>query len=281
MKRTFTLITSTLLALGVFALPAFASDNATGALGKDPTTLNGSKYECTLSNPQMTISDGSEYGNVKLKTDPGHLKFDVNSGGDRGYWNDAYLVSGYNPNGYDSTSCNGWGHGDSYDLPVKATDAGNLVASLHVHTVSGFKGDAGYDIWITAPGTGHTASDEEAKTTSTEIMVWLNSPGIDRGGYTQYGSIKRSGVNWQIFGYTGHRAGHRWDYIVFASSTATSRTYDHTWKGIYLEQLINVAAGRGWITGGAVLQSVDAGFEWYEDPSGGTQVEGYNLTSVK
>jgi hypothetical protein len=71
-----------------------------------------------------------------------------------------------------------------------------------VHTAAGFEGDAGFDIWLTGPGTltgyGTTAKMEEASVSTTEVMVWLNSPGIDRGGHDSLGYRTVEGRKWDV-----------------------------------------------------------------------------------
>lgn len=275
-------------ALGLAAAvpsPALAgSNNVTATKGSDPTVLTGNQYECTLTSPQMTVNDGSEHGNVKLYTAPGANRFDVNVGGTRGYWNDAYLVEGNNPDGYSSEQCDGWGYGTADTVPVNSGRAGSLTATITMHTVNGFKGDAGFDIWLTGPSTagktGLTTADEEASTSTTEIMVWLNSPGIDRGQYDSLGYRYVDGRWWDVLYYTGHRADHPWNYIVFAAPLATSSAHTFTDHNIHLSTLIRYAADKGWVKTGSILQSIDAGFEWYEDTTGGTQIESYSLTGV-
>lgn len=257
-----------------------SSNNVTGKDGHVPSVLTGSQYECARTNPEMTVNDGSEHGTVKLFTDPGHLKLDINSS-PQGAWQDAYISSGNNPDGYDSAQCNWLGVGKGYVVPVAEPSAGTLTASIQLHTVAGFAGDAGFDIWLTAPGThtgyGTTAKMEEASSGSTEVMVWLNSPGIDRGEYTSLGYRKIDGREWDVL-YTGL---HPWRTVVFAAPLATSKAVTVTDHTIHLATLIQYATNLGLVKKGAELQAVDAGFEWYDDPTGGTQVESYSLTGVK
>jgi hypothetical protein len=261
------------------AAPA-PSNNVTRKNGSVPAALTGNQYECTRTNPEMTVNDGSETGTVHLATSPGHLKFDIKSS-PQGAWQDAYLVAGNNPDGYDSAQCN-WlnvGRGDAIPVPVGA--AGTMTASITLHTVAGFAGDAGFDIWLTGPGKdtgyGTTAKMEEGSTESTEVMVWLNSPGIDRNEYNSLGEQEIDGREWDVL-YT---ALHPWRTVVFASPLATSKAVTVTDKNVHLFTLIRYAADHGLVKTGAELQAVDAGFEWYEDPTGGTQVEAYTLTGVK
>ena len=129
-------------------IAAGKSKNVTGKDGRVPSTLAGDQYECTRTNPEMTIVDDSERGTVWLGTDPGHLKFDVKSSPQRS-WEDAYISAGNNPDGYDSAQCNWLGVGKGYVIPVPAGGSGTLTASIKLHTVAGFAGDAGFDIWLT------------------------------------------------------------------------------------------------------------------------------------
>ncbi len=108
-------------------------------------------------------------------------------------------------------------------------------------------------------------------------MVWLNSSGINRGSYHSLGYHVIDGRRWDVL-YTGL---HPWQTVVFAAPLATSRAVTVTDHNIHLFTLIRYAADHGLVETGAELQAVDAGFEWYEDPTGGTQVEGYRLTGVK
>ena len=256
------------------------SKNVTGKDGRVPSTLVGDQYECARTNPEMTIVDDSERGTVRLGTDPGHLKFDIKSS-PQGSWEDAYISAGNNPDGYDSAQCNWLGVGKGYVIPVPAGKAGTLTASIQFHTVAGFAGDAGFDIWLTGPGQytgyGTTAAMEEASSSATEVMVWLNSPGIDRHEYQSLGYRVIDGRSWEVL----YSLAHRWRYVVFAAPLATSKAVTVTAHNIKLFDLIRFAADHGLVKTGAELQAVDAGFEWYEDPAGGTQVEGYSLTGVK
>jgi hypothetical protein len=260
--------------------PAPPSNNVTSKNGRVPSVLVGDQYECGRTNPEMTVNDGSEKGEVRLDTDPGHLKFDVKSS-PQGYWQDAYISAGNNPDGYDSAQCNWIGVGKGYVIPVPVGRAGTLTASIKVHTVAGFAGDAGFDIWMTGPGKdtgyGTTAGMEEASSSTTEVMVWLNSPGINRGGYHSLGYRYIDGRWWDVL-YT---ALHPWRTVVFASPLATSKAATITDNNIHLSTLIRFAADHGLVKTGAELQAIDAGFEWYEDPTGGTQIEGYRLTGVR
>jgi hypothetical protein len=256
------------------------SKNVTGKDGHTPSTLVGDQYECSRTNPEMTIVDDSERGTVRLRTSPGHLTFDVNSS-PGGSWEDAYISAGNNPDGYDSAQCNWLGVGKGYVIPVNAGGAGTLTASIKLHTVAGFAGDAGFDIWLTGPGQhlgyGTTASMEEASSSSSEVMVWLNSPGINRGEYHSLGYRVIDGRSWEVL----YADPHPWRYVVFAAPLATSKAVTITDHNINLFDLIRFAADHGLVKTGAELQAVDAGFEWYEDPTGGTQVEAYSLTGVK
>ena len=58
-------------------------------------------------------------------------------------------LGGNNPDGYDSAQCNWLGVGKGYVIPVPAGRSGTLTASIKLHTVAGFAGDAGFDIWLT------------------------------------------------------------------------------------------------------------------------------------
>lgn len=260
----------------VLAADPPASNNVTV---QDPTVLTGNQYECSRTSPEMTTNDGSEAGSVKLGTEPGRLKFDIKSSPD-GYWQDAYISAGNNPDGYDSAQCNWIGVGKGYDVPIPEGRAGTLTASIRLHTVAGFAGDAGFDIWMTGPGIdagwGTTAAMEEASSSTTEVMVWLNSPGINRAEYDSLGYQEIDGRSWDVL-YTGL---HPFRTVVFAAPLATSNAATLTDHDIPLSTLIKYAADHGLVKTGAELQAVDAGFEWYEDPTGGTQVEGYSLTGV-
>ncbi len=192
-------------------IAAGKSKNVTGKDGRVPSTLAGDQYECTRTNPEMTIVDDSERGTVRLGTDPGHLKWDVKSS-PQGSWEDAYISAGNNPDGYDSAQCN-----------------------------------------------------------------WLNSPGIDRRVYQSFGYHVIDGRLREVL----YSLAHRWRYVVFAAPLATSKAVTVTDRNIGLFDLIRFAADHGLVKTGAELQGVNAGFEWYEDPAGGTQVEGYSLTGVK
>jgi hypothetical protein len=60
---------------------------------------------------------------VRLRTDPGHLKFDITSS-PGGHWEDAYFSTGNNPYGYDSAQCDWIGVGKGYRITVPAAKAG-------------------------------------------------------------------------------------------------------------------------------------------------------------
>jgi len=44
-------------------------------------------------------------------------------------------------------------------VPIPVGKAGPLTASIQLHTVAGFEGDAGFDIWLTGPGPAHRLRD--------------------------------------------------------------------------------------------------------------------------
>src|SRR6202000_2422239 len=139
----------------------------------------------------------------------------------------------------------------------------------------------GFAIWRTARGQytgyGTTAAMEESSRNTTEVMVWLNSPGIDRNEYHPLGYRVIDGRSWEVL-YT---LGHTWRYVVFAAPLATSKAVTITDHNIKLFDLIRFAADYGLVKQGAELQAIAACFEWYEDPTGGTQVEASSLTGVK
>jgi len=60
---------------------------------------------------------------------------------------------------------------------------------------------------------------EESSSNTTEVMVWLNSPGIDRNEYHSLGYRVIDGRSWEVL-YT---LAHRWRYVVFAAPLATSK----------------------------------------------------------
>jgi hypothetical protein len=260
------------------------SHNVTGKNGKVPSVLRGDQYECDRTNPEMTTIDDSEYGSVLLRTDPGHLKFDIAAAPKAYYWQDAYISAGNNPDGYNSAGCDWIGVGKGYQIPVPANKAGTLTASIKLHTATGFEGDAGFDIWLTAPGThtghGTTSREEEASAGTTEIMVWLNSPNIDRGGYDSLGYRTVDGRRWDVLYETGSPR-HKWTTVIFATSLATSKAATVSDRDIHLSTLIRFAASHGWVKTRAELQAIDAGFEWYHDPDNGTHIQSYSLTGVR
>lgn len=290
-------IVAALIAIFMTVRPSGASgiitpmENITQTVGSDPTTLTGDQYECTLTNPQYTTNVGAENGFVKVYTRPGSTFMDVNKPGSGG-WNDAYETAGVNPAGYDSTRCDNWGYGKSYKFPVKLTDMGGLdINKVTMHTVKGFEGDAGIDMWISP---SHGKTDEGVLWNSgwvtskmlqhsadvTEIMVWLNSPGIWREQYQSLGWVTIGTRVWQVLYYDGHRARHPWNYIVFAAPLATDHTATFTDRNLSLAPLIWFAASKGWITKNALLQAVDVGFEWYRSPRGGTQIRSLVTSDV-
>jgi hypothetical protein len=82
-------------------IAAGKSKNVTGKDGRVPSTLAGDQYECTRTNPEMTVVDDSERGTVRLGTDPGHLKFDIKSS-PQASWEDAYISAGIDRSEYHS-----------------------------------------------------------------------------------------------------------------------------------------------------------------------------------
>ena len=105
---------------------------------------------------------------------------------------------------------------------------------------------------------------EESSSNTTEVMVWLNSPGINRHEYHSLGYRVIDGRSWEVL-YT---LAHLWRYVVFAAPLATSKAVTITDHNIKLFDLIRFAADHGLVKKGAELQAVDAGFEGYEDPHG-------------
>ncbi len=262
-----------------------SSHNVTnkGPGNSDPTELVGKQYECTMTDPEMTLTDDSENGTVSLISSPGSSSFSIASGGSLDYWNDAYLSTGNNSYGYNSAECNNYG-GHSLAFPVSYANLPGLSASTTMSTGNGFKGDAGFDIWLTGNGQydswGTTSKDIQGSENSTEVMVWLNSPGIDRGGYTKIGKETIGGITWNVFYYNKHRANHLWNYVVFATDDVNSSATTFTYQNIPLASMIGFTISKGLAESDPVVQSVNAGFEWSADPSSGTGVHSYSLSET-
>lgn len=254
------------------AHPTYAgSHNLTANI---PTVvLSSGDYACTLTNPQYTA-----YSSDATVIDHPHTtNLDLNA--TFNYWSDAYLITGYNPAGYDSDRCAAYGYGRSQRLPVAEGAAGTIPASISLYTNRSFIGNGGWDIWATLNPAAHTAAEETSSGNNTEIMVWVTHPGLADllgsyyEGYPVMHNVRIDGRYWDVI-HTGRSSWKPWEYVAFATPSANQGNF--TMKNVHLGVLLRWAADRGWIRKGATIQAIDAGFEGAET-TGGTGIKSYSL----
>lgn len=251
--------------------PAAGSHNLTA---NTPTVVLGSgDYACTLTNPQYTAYSSD----ATVVAHPHTTSLDMNATSNE--WSNAYLTTGYNPEGYDSQRCDAYGYGKSLRLPVSAGRAGTIPASISLYTNSNFVGNGGWDIWATLSPSAHTAAEETSSGNNTEIMVWVTHPGLGDllGDYYEGNpvmhNVRIDGRYWDVL-HSGRTSWKPWQYVAFATPSANQGNF--TMNNVHLGVLLRWAADRGWIRKGATIQAIDAGFEGNES-TGGTKIKSYSL----
>ncbi len=260
-------VCAALVAVFAVAAPAYAG-NVTPA---HRTVLTPGQYACTLANPQYTVyARGS-----KVVLHEHANKFDMNASYQQ--WANSYLITGYNPASYNSQSCDAYGYGRAQPLPLPVSKAGPLTTSIHLRTRGDFTGDGGYDVWLTRSPAAHSYQDMTSSPDNTELMVWVEHPGIGIGDYYCGISVAHNvhvdGRNWDIL-HAGRTRWHRWEYLVFATEGVNRG--DFTMRNIHLGTLIRWGVAHGYVKRGDTIQAIDAGFEGHA-LAGGASVRGYRL----
>lgn len=260
------------MTLLVAANPANASSHNITA-NTPSVVLSSGDYACTLTNPQYTAYSAG----ATVISRPHTTGLDMKA--TSGYWSNAYLTAGYNPDGYDSERCDAYGYGKSLALPVPVAAAEAMRASISLHTNRSFVGNGGWDIWVTLNPADHTAAEEASSGNNTEIMVWVTHPGLADllgnyyGGYPVMHNVRIDGRYWEVL-HAGRSPSKKWEYVAFATPSANQGNF--TMNDVHLGVLLKWAADRGWIRKGATIQAVDAGFEGGET-TGGTAIKSYSL----
>jgi hypothetical protein len=242
--------------------------------------------ECTSTSPQYMINAGG----AVLRTYPGHRLFTVLSA-PSGTWIDPYITVGYNDS-VPSTMCDAHAllngkYADPGDdkLPARLGHIGRIKAGVRDYTPGDFRGDSGFDIWLTA-NPAHTSYDELARQggSTTEVMIWLNHPGLSvQSPSLLYYPVTIDGKRWRVqiaLASQGHRSASHpdgWNVVDFiAPKVANGYTTD---IGLTLNGFLTYAISHGWLKPHDYLMSVNQGFE-FTSGGAGAAVKGYSLTGI-
>ena len=260
-------ITSTvivLIGLGV-------STGAKAAIVPRTSTLSGNQTACTLTNPEYTLNPGGSYMRIKQ----GHVGFSA-SHAKGTVWNDPYITAGYNKS-INSQACNSHAtisgvKGKSYPLPAKlGRAAGRYYASVRNWTSSNFKGDTGFDIWLTRNPSNTSLSKmlDDGKHTS-EIMVWVSHPHLYT--YHSRGSVVIAHHRWDVIRSVANGTNKHWLRVFFISQD--NRTGTVAMNNLYLNTFLSYAIRAGYLNPRAYLMSIDEGGEFL---SGRMTADSYSL----
>jgi hypothetical protein len=249
---------------------------------------NGNKsWTCSFTNPEYMIHAGG----ATLKVQPGTDKFTVTSA-PAGKISDPYISTGYDVS-LDSTLCNNRElpggknkYGKSYAMPVRLGKQGHIIASVHDVTSSNSIGDTGFDIWFTSSLSDNTYTKmADGGSTSTEIMIWLNHPGLStQSSNLSYYPVRIDGRWWQVaynLAANGHGKNGQhpdgWNVIYFiAPQISNGNVVIHN---LLLNSFFSYAISHGWLLNNDYLMAIDQGGEIIGQ--GAMSVNGYTLTGVQ
>lgn len=268
----FALLALVMTVMNLFSGPAHAST---------PVTLYGNDRACTRTQPEYLVHAGG----AVVRTQSGTTRFSVVKADAPGYrgMSAPYVTAGYNSS-LNSGLCNNRAYHGAYNsrayaVPVKLGRQGRPVASVHDITSSGFRGDSGFDIWLTASAADSTyAKMTNGGAGTTEIMIWLNSVGLPAP--RSYG-VSIDGRKWGVItglaanghGRTAGRAG--WNVVNFIAPD--HRNGNVSAVNLDLNPFMSYAIRHGWLRQSSTLESVNQGFEI---TAGTAEVAGYVLNGL-
>jgi hypothetical protein len=218
-----------------------------GAQGSTSGTADVGKYYVQNNifpggNNQLCVTPSKSGDNVGFKVDS------------------ATFATGATLNAYPSI-VDGWHFGRSSTDAALPKQLSALMSANSSVTYSGSVGkyDAAYDIWVLP---NKPTVDSKTPAGGLEVMMWLNSAGVNPAGSNTNASF----MGWQV--WTG--TVESWKYVAYVKNGQNSFTGD-------LAPFIKDAASRSGIANTAYLAGVEFGFELYDYPGTNFAVTSYKL----
>lgn len=272
---------ATVIPMALLLLLSSTANAATPA----STAISGGGWTCSRTQPEYMIHAGGSEISVQQNSYKFRiLKAGTNAGGQ---FADPYITAGYG-GGLNATLCNSREYHGAYDsrayaLPVKLGKQGHPVSSVHDVTSSTFRGDAGFDMWLTNSTTRNTyALMTNGGSSTTEIMIWLSHPNLGtQSSNLRYYPVTIDGRRWKVtvglaangHGRTSTRAG--WNVVNFIAPQVSNGNV--TIHNLQLNPFMSYAINHGWLRASSYLMSVNQGFEISR---GTASVAGYVLTGL-
>lgn len=267
--------------------PAFAGVRPSVVMASGTTSISGSESACSLTNPEYLI----HAGRASLNLRPGSTWFHATHIGANGYWEDPYMTAGYNGGLGTAYYCDGreipgsgGQYGQAYALPVKIGKQGHIVATVKDWTSSAFRGDSGFDIWF-EPSASDTSYAQMVNggDASTEIMIWLNHPGLRvQSSSLRYYRTRIDGRWWRVevgkasAGH-GRTASHPrgWTVVNFIAPQYTNGNV--TVHNLVLNSFGSYAIAHGWLRASDYWMGINNGFEMTQ---GSATAESFTMTGA-
>lgn len=263
------------------AAPAFAGVTPSVVMGSGTTSISGSESACSLTSP---IDYLIHAGNASLGLRPGSTWFHATHTGANGPWEDPYLTAGYNGSLNTSYYCTTrvGRPGQAYALPVKNGQQGHIVATVNDWTSPNFRGDSGFDLWFEPSAADTTYSQmQNGGNASTEIMVWLNHPGLNvQSSSLRYYRTKVGGHWWRVgvgLASRGHgrSASHPQGWTVVNFIAPQYRNGTVTARNLLLNAFASYAISKGWLRASDYWMAINEGFEFTQ---GSATAESFTMT---
>lgn len=256
------------MSVALAAGTAVAGIGPAAVIGSAPTSISGAESACSLTSPVDYLIHA---GRADVNLRPGSTWFHATHAGTAGLWEDPYLTAGYNGGlntAYYCTTRAGR-PGQAYNLPVKIGRQGHIVATVTAWTSSYFRGDTGFDIWF-EPSTADTsyAQMQNGGNASTEIMIWLNHPGLrTQSSNLRYYRTRIDGRWWQVevgmasAGH-GHTASHPHGWTVVNFIAPQYQNGNVTVHNLVLNTFASYAISHGWLRASDYWMGINEGFEF-------------------
>lgn len=254
------------------ATPASAGVGPSAVMASGTGSISGSNSACTLTDPEYLI----HAGRASLSLRPKATYFHATHVGTKGLWEDPYMTAGYNGGLGTAYYCNGreipgsgGKYGRAYKLPVKIGKQGHIVATVNSWTSAAFRGDSGFDIWF-EPSASDTsyAQMQNGGNASTEIMIWLNHPGLRvQSSNLRYYRTRIDGRWWRVevgkasagHGRTSSHP-HGWTVVNFiAPQYKNGNVVVHN---LVLNSFGSYAIHHGWLRASDYWMGINEGFEF-------------------
>jgi hypothetical protein len=196
-----------------------------------------------------------------------HLDFQITKIAYHGVWGYPNISSGWEANRYSCT----WVSGACFHYPVQEKHDGNPVTSVATYEAPGTF-NTSYDIWFNQTD-AHPLQDN-----GTEVMIWLQHPGIPMSNYHILRYVVIDGIHWEVISWIAHNwlLGISWNYVAYVKvHQGTGNVY-----GLHLNPFFADAIRHGELSPNWWLTGIDFGWELVH---GGlhNNVHYYSLTGVK